>query len=79
MTALMYINKTKLYPLQMYLRQMVIDTDAALVNLNPELLNLNPEALRCAIIISSTIPILLVYPFLQKYFVQGVVLGAIKE
>lgn len=79
MSALMYINKTKLYPLQMYLRQMVIDTDAALVNLNPELINLNPEALRCSIIVSSTIPILLVYPFLQKYFVQGVVLGAIKE
>jgi putative aldouronate transport system permease protein len=79
MSALMYINKKNLYPLQMYLRQMVIDTDAGLVNLDPELINLNPEALRCAIIISATLPILLVYPFLQKYFVKGVVLGAVKE
>jgi len=79
MSALMYINNKTLYPLQMYLRQMVIDTDAGLVNLNPELINLNPEALRCSIIVSATVPILLIYPFLQKYFVKGVVLGAVKE
>jgi len=39
----------------------------------------NPEALKMAITIIATVPILLVYPFLQKYFVSGITLGAVKE
>jgi putative aldouronate transport system permease protein len=39
----------------------------------------NPEALKMAITIIATVPILIVYPFLQKYFVSGITLGAVKE
>jgi putative aldouronate transport system permease protein len=39
----------------------------------------NPEALKMAITIIATVPILLVYPFLQRYFVTGITLGAVKE
>jgi putative aldouronate transport system permease protein len=39
----------------------------------------NPEALKMAITVIATVPILVVYPFLQKYFVSGITLGAVKE
>jgi putative aldouronate transport system permease protein len=39
---------------------------------------INPENIKAATIVFATVPILMVYPFLQKYFVQGVKLGAIK-
>ena len=38
-----------------------------------------PDTIRSAAIVFSTVPILIVYPFLQKYFVQGVMIGAVKE
>ena len=37
------------------------------------------ETIQCAAVVFSTVPILIVYPFLQKYFVQGVMIGAVKE
>lgn len=77
-SALIYIQSKSLYPLSLYLRSIIAETDAQLVNLNPELANLNPVSVRSAAVIASTIPILIVYPFLQRYFVQGVMLGAIK-
>ena len=41
--------------------------------------NVTTESVRCAQIIITTIPIVIVYPFLQKYFISGVMLGAIKD
>jgi len=77
--ALLYINSRNLYPLSLYLRTVVLDTAAQLVDLNPELTNLNPESVRSATVVASTLPILIVYPLLQKYFIKGVILGAVKE
>jgi putative aldouronate transport system permease protein len=77
-SALIYIQKRSIYPLSLYLRSMIAETDAQLVNLNPELANLNPVSVRSAAVVASTVPILAVYPFLQRYFVQGVMLGAVK-
>ena len=41
--------------------------------------NITPDSIKMAITIVATLPILLVYPFLQKYFVKGMVLGEVKE
>ncbi|MFC9712248.1 carbohydrate ABC transporter permease [Paenibacillus sp. NPDC056933] len=78
--SLMYINDPKLYPLQLKLFQMVQN------NMVSELTQmeganrtaLTPESLKAATVIFATVPILLVYPWLQKYFVSGAMLGAVK-
>ena len=76
-SALIYINSRNLYPLAMYLRQVVVDTSSQLVDLNPEISNLNPQSVRNATVIASTVPIIIVYPFLQKYFISDY-MGAVK-
>lgn len=78
-SALIYIDSKSLYPLSLYLRKVVVETESQLVDLNPELRNLNPESVRAATVVAATIPILIVYPFLQRYFVKGIMLGAVKE
>jgi putative aldouronate transport system permease protein len=78
--SLMYINNPDLYPLQLKLFQMVQN------NMVTELTQmeganrtqLTPESLKAATVIFATVPILIVYPWLQKYFVSGVMLGAVK-
>lgn len=77
--ALIYIDKTSLYPLSLYLRKIVIEVEAMVININPELVNLNPQSVRSATVIAATVPILVVYPLLQRYFVRGIMLGAVKE
>lgn len=77
--AVLYINDRSLYPLQVYLREL-IQFDQSEINLrdNFEQQLLANESLKAAALISSTLPILIVYPFLQKYFVKGVMLGSVK-
>lgn len=78
--SLMYINNSDLYPIQLKLYQMVQN------NMVTELTQmegsnrtaLTPESLKAASVVFATVPILLVYPWLQKYFVSGVMLGAVK-
>ncbi|PIH55527.1 carbohydrate ABC transporter permease [Paenibacillus sp. LK1] len=78
--SLMYINDPKLYPLQLKLFQMVQNnmvselTQMEGANRAP----LTPESLKAATVIFATVPILFVYPWLQKYFVSGAMLGAVK-
>lgn len=80
MDALLYITDSKLFPLQLKLYQIIYN------NMQPEISalegniasNVLPESLKAASIMFATIPILLVYPWLQKYFVSGVMIGAIK-
>ena len=73
--AIMYISDEKMHTLQVVLRK--------LLNNNPEL-NMNvdtvvpTQTMQMASVIFSTVPIILVYPFIQKYFTKGVMLGAIK-
>jgi len=74
---LIYFNDTKKYPLQLILRQMIIKDQAVGTN-QPIPDNITPEAMKNATIAVSILPVLLVYPFAQRYFVQGVMLGAVK-
>ena len=80
--ALIYLRSKELWPIQVLLQNLVVkkninnmmgNTD---VNLN---LATTPEMMSAGIIIVAMLPILLVYPFLQKYFVKGAMLGSLKE
>lgn len=77
---MLYINDPSLKPLQLYLRDIVMDADSssAMNKSVDDLMNVSPEGVRAATVIASTIPILLVYPFLQKYFIKGVLIGSVK-
>lgn len=77
---MLYINNPSLKPLQLYLRDIVMDADnsTALNKSADDMMNISPEGIRSATVISSIIPMLLVYPFIQKHFVKGVLIGSVK-
>lgn len=81
-SAMIYITKPELKPLQLYLKELVASTADVLKQAGyvdaEGLLNATPEAVQAAAIVTATLPILLVYPFLQKYFVKGVLIGSVK-
>lgn len=81
-SAILYINDPAKWPLQVILRQIVIvnEPNAALQGGQQLIENPPPpETVQMAAILLATLPILFVYPFLQKYFVKGVMLGSVKE
>lgn len=88
MTTLYYVTKPQLYTLQYVMMQIIKQTEAVQQMVsgamnNPDasrnLARPTPESVQAATLIVSTVPILVVYPFLQKYFISGVTLGAVKE
>ncbi|OPJ60592.1 carbohydrate ABC transporter permease [Clostridium oryzae] len=80
--ALIYINKEKLYPLQLILRNILIQSQPqqGMVNDVDTLLAKQKakQLIQYGVIIVSSAPLLIIYPFLQKYFVKGVMVGSIK-
>jgi len=81
--AAIYIHTPDLMPLQILLRNVVVNQTSQDLNVqmitDMDMFNKPPEmALRSATIIVSTLPILMTYPFLQKYFIKGVMVGSIK-
>ena len=74
-----YITKKALQPLQYLLSNMVLSsgTDAISLSENAAVVS-TPEVLQAATIMFATLPIILVYPFVQKYFVKGAMIGAVK-
>jgi putative aldouronate transport system permease protein len=80
--ALIFIRSKELYPLQMLLRKLVVEDDGSSMSqaaMEEVAVTATPEMMKAGIIIFATIPILAVYPFLQKYFVKGAMLGSLKE
>ncbi|CAN7287670.1 carbohydrate ABC transporter permease [Paenibacillus sp. LjRoot153] len=77
---MLYINDASLKPLQLYLRDIVMDADSSsAVNKSvDDMMNVSAEGIRAATVIASIIPMLLVYPYLQKHFVKGVLIGSVK-
>ncbi len=73
--ALLYLESQEKYPFTLILRNIVFMAQAAEADPNVEL---PQETLKMAIIVVGTVPILIVYPFLQKHFAAGVMVGAIK-
>ncbi len=81
MEPMLYINDTTLRPVQLYLRDIVLeqsDASSALGQTMGDRMNVSPEGIRSAAIIAATVPILAVYPFVQKYFVSGITIGSVK-
>lgn len=83
--ALLYLKTSSKWPLQMILRQILIINDTsnmsdvnASANQDADMMFMARELVQYAVIIVSTLPILAVYPFIQKYFVKGVMIGSIK-
>ncbi len=76
--AMMYITERRWMPMQMFLLQLVTDEKSADMVLSDVFREVAPETIRAAAIICAVVPILCVYPFVQKYFVKGVMLGAVK-
>lgn len=81
MSAIIYINDPNLYTLQVKLRNLLLlsqmDTNLETMA-TVDKLHVVEESLKSAVIVFATAPILVVYPFLQKYFVKGSLLGSIK-
>lgn len=80
--AMLYINKKEMYPLQIMLRNMLIgglfNEETAIAGANADSFAVTDATLRSAAIIVTTLPILVVYPFVQRYFVKGVMIGGVK-
>ncbi|NQX69387.1 carbohydrate ABC transporter permease [Paenibacillus alba] len=78
--AIYYIDKRSLITLQVRLREIVITDNMGSSDVTSDLqLLVSPEGLKMAVIVVATIPILLVYPFLQKHFMKGMMVGSIKS
>lgn len=77
--AVLYITKPSLKPLQQFLYELISQsvTESGNIDIDREM-NSDPESIRAATIILSTLPILCLYPFLQKYFVKGITIGSVK-
>lgn len=81
-SAMMYVSDRELWPLQLVLRELVVEDTSGIASVTQMLTSANrshPFTLKMAAIIVTVLPILVVYPFMQKYFVKGVSLGSVKE
>lgn len=79
-TGLIYLKSRSLYPLQLVLREILVTdtsdmTDTLEVNMNKLLVQ---ESVKYCVIVVSSVPMLVLYPFLQRFFAKGVMIGAIK-
>lgn len=75
--ALLYLNDATMWPLQLVVRQYVLQ--GGIPEFDPGAVGAPPwQAVRMSVVVIAVIPILLVYPFLQRYFTKGVLSGAIK-
>lgn len=77
--ASLFLKDRNLYPLQLYLREILIysNTDSMMGGVETDRVAIG-ETIKYTTIMVTTLPILLIYPFLQKYFVKGVMVGAVK-
>ncbi|CAM4247546.1 putative aldouronate transport system permease protein [Paenibacillus endophyticus] len=81
-SAVLFINDTAKWPLQILLQNMLIDSSTAMGGAaasDTGMASIPSETKKMAAVIISTIPILLVYPFLQKHFAKGAMVGSVKE
>ena len=79
--ALMYITDNKKIVVQLLLQRIIQESDVSLITqgmVNPDAAEFTSETVKSATVIVAILPILLFYPFIQKYFTKGMMLGAVK-
>ncbi len=77
--AMIFLHKKSMYPLQLILREILIQDETSIMSAGgADALAMASDTIKYATIIVATVPILCIYPFLQKYFVKGVMVGAVK-
>lgn len=76
--GMIYMNRSVNYPLQTYLQTLVVEVNLKSVTSLGDVANIAPQNTKCAQIILAMLPIIVVYPFLQKYFTKGIVMGSVK-
>ncbi|MFL2095615.1 carbohydrate ABC transporter permease [Marinilactibacillus psychrotolerans] len=80
MTANIYVDDRSLYPLQMLLFRIVSENLSPAVSTGTNVVrNTTSQSLQLATMVVTTVPVVIIYPFLQKYFIQGMTLGSVKE
>jgi len=81
--GMVFINDPQNYPLQTYLNQIIVQNSQPRTNMTVDeierMAKLSDQTVNAAKILVSMIPILVVYPFLQRYFITGITLGSVKE
>ena len=80
--SMIYLQRRELYPLQLFLREILVENTAMEGSMDIQSgvgVNYIKPLLKYCTIIVSTLPILCVYPFVQRYFVKGVMMGSLKE
>ena len=76
-SAVLYLSKRELFPLQIILRQVVLLNEIVENSSSTE--NVMAEGIKYATIVVAMLPMLCIYPFVQRYFVKGVMIGSVKE
>lgn len=76
--AIMFMNDADKWPIQVLLRQIVIAASGMAADTSNEFVKPPEQTIKMAVIVVSTLPILIVYPFLQKYFAKGALVGSVK-
>ena len=81
--GMFYMNSPEKYPMATFLATQIINNNKNITNMTPEQLAamnaLSDKSIRSSQLFLSIIPILIVYPFLQRFFIKGIVVGSVKE
>jgi putative aldouronate transport system permease protein len=78
--AMLFIRQKTMYPLQLILREILVQNDTSSMTAGSDIADIDmiSQTIQYAVIVIATLPILCLYPFLQRYFIKGVMIGAVK-
>jgi putative aldouronate transport system permease protein len=78
--GMIYLSNASDYPISTFLRSIIVSENFNVLGLTEdEIKNISPRTVKASQVFIGALPILMVYPFLQRYFVKGVILGSVKE